>query len=71
MYVIFNDETGKEKAMVCFYENRDKQSELMYRMDIDRQVKEWQKTNSGQPPKFYNKVHIKEFTNRKLQFSNI
>ena len=72
MYVIFNTDSDKtDKAMVCFYNDRDKQRDLMHRADIDEQVKEWQKSNIGQPPKFYSRINIKEFTTRSLKFSNL
>jgi len=67
MWVIFNTDNNKaDKAMICFYENREKQCNLMHRKDIDDQVREWQKSNTGQPPKFYSRINIKEFTNRQL-----
>lgn len=71
MYVIFDRGEEKDLAMVCFYKDREQQKEMMHRLDIDEQVKEWQKTNTGNPPKFYSRIKIKEFTNRKLNFSNI
>lgn len=71
MYVIFNREEKKDLAMVCFYNDREKQTEMMHKQDIDKQVKEWQQTNSGNPPRFYSRIKIKEFTNRNLNFSNI
>jgi hypothetical protein len=71
MYVIFNKAEKTDLAMICFYENQDNQAEMMHRLDIDEQVKEWQKTNSGNPPKFYSRITIKSFTNRKLNFCNI
>ena len=70
MYVIF-EKDGKELVTTCFYEDEKKQSNLMARKDIDDQVKEWQKTNIGNPPHFYSRIRIKEFTNRNLKFSNI
>ena len=57
--------------MVCFYNDSVKQSEMMHRLDIDAQVKEWQETHSGNPPKFYTRITIREFTNSELNFSNI
>lgn len=57
--------------MICFYNDIEKQSKMMHRQDIDEQVKDWQKTNSGNPPIFYSRIKIKEFTNRNLNFSNI
>ena len=71
MFVIFDEGERNDLAMVCFYDDREKQEEMMHRLDIDKQVKEWQKTNSGNPPKFYSRINIKEFTNRKLNFSNV
>lgn len=71
MYVIFDKGKRTDLAMSCFYENQDKQVELMHRMDVDEQVKEWQKSNTGQPPKFNSRITIKEFTNRQLNFSNL
>ena len=71
MYVIFDTDKKTDCAMFCFYDNRDKQREMMHRMDIDEQVKEWQKTNSGNPPRFYSRIKIKEFTNQHLKFVNI
>lgn len=71
MYVIFDRGTEKDLAMSCFYENREEQKNLMDRSDIDKQVKEWQKTNIGNPPKFYSRIRIKEFTNRNIIFSNL
>jgi hypothetical protein len=71
MYVIFDRAEKKDLAMVCFYNDREKQTEMMHRQDVDKQVKEWQQTNSGNPPTFYSRIKIKEFTNRNLNFSNI
>ena len=71
MYVIFDRGNLKDLAMACFYNDKKKQSELMHRLDIDKQVKEWQNSNSGNPPKFYSRINIKEFTNRNLNFSNV
>jgi hypothetical protein len=69
MYVTFKIE-GEEcaKIMVCFYNNQDEQADLMHRSDIDKQVKEWQKSNIGQPPKFYSRVNILEFISDKEAF---
>lgn len=71
MYVIFDRAEKKDLVMVCFYNDREKQTEMMHRQDIDKQVKKWQQTNSGNPPKFYSRIKIKGFTNRNLNFSNI
>jgi len=71
MYVIFDNHEKTNLAMVCFHKNQDEQSEMMHRLDIDEQVKEWQKTNTGNPPKFYSRINIKEFTDRGLKFWNI
>ena len=71
MYVIFDKGEQKDLAMVCFYNDTEKQSEMMHRLDIDEQVKKWQETNTGNPPKFYSRIEIKEFTNRKLNFTNV
>lgn len=71
MYIIFDKGNKTDLAMACFYEDKNKQADLMHRSDIDEQVKEWQKSNMGQPPKFYSRITIKEFTNRRLNFSNL
>ena len=76
MYVIFTTDTkdggeSHSKAMVCFHSNQDEQCTMMHNQDISEQVKEWLKSNSGNPPKFYSRINIKEFTNRPLKFSNI
>ena len=71
MYVIFDRGETTDLAMACFHEDREKQREMMHRHDIDKQVKEWQETNSGNPPTFYSRITIKEFTNRRLNFSNL
>jgi len=71
MYVIFDNHEKTNLAMVCFHENQDRQREMMHNLDIDKQVKEWQKTHSGNPPKFYSRLTIKSFTNRQLNFCNI
>ena len=71
MYVIFDNHEKTDLAMVCFKNNPTDQEEMMHRLDIDEQVKEWQKTNSGNPPKFYSRITVKSFTNRNLNFSNI
>jgi|WetSurMetagenome_2_1015567.scaffolds.fasta_scaffold1660523_1 hypothetical protein len=71
MYVIFDKADKQDLAMECFHENQEKQREMMHRLDIDEQVKEWQKTNSGNPPRFCSRIKIKEFTNRKLKFTNM
>lgn len=66
MYVIFDTDKKTDLVMTCFHNNEKEQRDMMHRLDIDEQVKEWQKTNSGQPPMFYSRIKIKEFTNRKL-----
>ena len=71
MMVIFNNHEKTDLAMFCSKNNQEDQAEMMHRLDIDEQVKEWQKTNSGNPPTFYSRITIKEFTNRQLNFSNI
>jgi hypothetical protein len=71
MMVIFNNATKTDLAMVCFHEDSEKQTEMMHRLDIDKQVKEWQQTHSGNPPRFYSRITIKEFTNRVLNYSNM
>ena len=71
MYVIFDRGLETGLAMSCFYENKEEQKDLMDRNDIDIQVKEWQKENIGNPPKFYSRIKIKEFTNRNIRFSNL
>jgi hypothetical protein len=71
MYVIFDNAEGTDRAMICFHKNQDEQREMMHRLDIDKQVKDWQKTNSGNPPKFYSRITIKRFTNENLSFSNL
>lgn len=66
MYVIFNtDKEPGDKIMACFYDNLDEQCDLMHRSDIDKQVKKWQKSNLGQPPKMYSRINIKEFISDK------
>jgi hypothetical protein len=71
MMVIFDNHEKTDLAMHCFYDDREKQSEMMHRLDIDKQVKEWQETNSGNPPRFHSRIKIKEFTNRTLNFCNV
>jgi len=62
MYVTFHIEgEAGSKIMACFYSNQTEQKDLMHRSDIDKQVKEWQKSNIGQPPRFYSRVCIEEF----------
>lgn len=68
MFVIFDKGDKTDLAMICFHDNEKQQSEMMHRLDIDEQVKEWQKTHTGNPPRFYSRIIIKEFTNRKLNF---
>ena len=70
-YVIFDKGDRTDLVMFCSYNDTEKQAEMMHRLDVDEQVKEWQKTNSGNPPRFYSRIRIKEFTNRNLKFSNI
>lgn len=66
MWVTFNKQ-GEDvtKIMSCFYDNPDEQIDLMNRGDIDKQVKEWQKSNLGQPPKFYSRLYNFEFISDK------
>jgi len=66
MYVTFKKE-GEEcaKIMACFYDNHEEQEDLMHRSDIDEQVKEWQKSHIGQPPKFFSRIRILEFISDK------
>ena len=71
MYVIFDKAEKTDLAMVCFHKNTKEQEEMMHRLDIDEQVKEWQKTHSGNPPRFYSRITIKGYTNRELKFSNL
>jgi len=71
MFVIFDREDKTGLAMECFYNDQKEQTALMHRSDIDEQVKEWQKTNTGNPPKFFSRIKIREFTDRPLRFSNI
>lgn len=71
MYVIYDTHEKTDCAMICFYNNQDEQKKMMDNQDIDDQVKEWQETHTGNPPKFYSRITIKEFTNRELRFSNI
>ena len=66
MYVIFDTDKKTDLVMTCFYSDKKQQEEMMHRLDIDKQVKAWQETNTGQPPIFYSRIKIKEFTNRKL-----
>lgn len=47
--------------MACSYNNREKQEEMMHRLDIDEQVKEWQQTHSGNPPRFDSRIEVKEY----------
>ena len=68
MFVIFDKGDKTDLAMICFHDNEKQQSEMMHRLDIDEQVKEWQKTNTGNPPKFYSRIKIKEFTNRNFKY---
>ncbi len=57
--------------MVCFHEDQNEQEEMMHKLDIDEQVKEWQETNTGNPPRFFTRITVIEFTDRKLNFSNL
>lgn len=68
MFVIYDKGDKTDLAMICFHDNQKQQSEMMHRLDIDEQVKEWQKTNTGNPPKFYSRIKIKEFTNRNFKY---
>ena len=61
MFVIFDREDKKGFAMKCFHKNLKEQEEMMHRLDIDEQVKDWQESNSGNPPRFYSKIEIREF----------
>lgn len=69
MYVIFDTDTKTDLIMECFHNNPKDQREMMHRLDIDEQVKEWQKINSGQPPIFGSRIQIKEFTTRKINLT--
>lgn len=71
MIVIFNKGDQKDLAMFCSKTCRLDQEEMMHRLDIDEQVKNWQLSNTGQPPIFRSRIKIKEFTNKELKFSNI
>ena len=68
MFVIFNEGDRKDLVMACFYDNEEKQKEMMHRLDEDKQVKEWQKTNSGNPPRFASRIKIVRFTNELPRF---
>ena len=57
---------GTDYLMLCFHNCQTKQADMMHRLDIDKQVEEWQKGNSGNPPKFYSRIKIKRFTNEIL-----
>ncbi len=48
-----------------FLDNHEEQEDLMHRSDIDEQVKEWQKSHIGQPPKFFSRIRILEFISDK------
>lgn len=61
MWVVFREGDDTDKIMSCFYSNTKEQEDLMHRHNIDAQVKEWQKTNIGQPPRFFSNLVIKEF----------
>lgn len=66
MYVTFDKEGERcSKIMACFYDDAKKQADLMHRADICEQVKEWLKSNIGQPPKFYSRIQILEFISDK------
>lgn len=71
MWVIFDQGDKTDLAMLCFYEDTERQREMMHRLDIDEQVKEWQKTHTGNPPRFGSRIKIKEFTTRNIKFSNV
>lgn len=64
MYVIFDKGERKDLTMVCIHDDHKKQEHMMHTHDIDEQVKEWQKTNMGNPPIFYSRITVKEFTER-------
>lgn len=61
MLVIFNNHLKTDLIMAYSHNNREKQEEMMHRLDIDEQVKEWQKTNSGNPPRFGSRIEIKGY----------
>jgi len=63
MKVIFN-RGSHDIVMICFYSDQTKQKAMMHKQDIDKQVKLWQETNTGNPPVFSSRITIKEFTNR-------
>ncbi len=71
MWVIFDKGDKTDHVMQCFHKDQNEQESMMHRHDIDEQVREWQKTNRGNPPHFYSRITIKEFTNRRLNFSNL
>ena len=71
MFVIFNTHEKTDLAMICFHNDPKEQEEMMHRLDIDEQVKEWQETHSGNPPTFYSRITVKEFTSRQLNFCNV
>ena len=52
MFVTFDDHEKTDLVMTCFHNDQDRQAEMMHRLDIDEQVKDWQKTNSGNPQRF-------------------
>jgi len=66
MYVTFKkDGESASKIMDCFYSDTEKQANLMHNSDISEQVKEWLKSNRGNPPKFYSRITIEEFISDK------
>ena len=71
MFVIFDTDKKTDLAMNCFHDDEAKQTEMMHRLDCDEQVKEWQKTGSGNPPRFASRIRIRRFTNETLNFSNL
>lgn len=64
MWVLFNNHEKTDLAMICFYENPEKQTEMMHRLDEDVQVKEWQNTNSGNPPRFGSRIKNIRFVDK-------
>lgn len=70
MFVTFSvDGEDGDKIMSCFYQNQEEQRDLMHRSDIDKQLREWQKSHIGQPPIFWSRINIKEFISDKEAFS--
>lgn len=70
MYVIFDTEEKTGCAMICFYDDHKEQADLMHRLDITKQVKKWLEAHSGNPPRFYSRITIREFTDRELNFTH-